>query len=288
MGLFSSLRSKQLAPAWTFSTSGVCWRLLPTRNGLIVGEDRNVESKTVSFFCIDRLSGREVWKDLRFATPWWIGLESIQGNVVLLHEYATPDMPDHRKIIAVDLFTGKLLWEDPELKFLFSLDDRLYAAQQALEQPRFFELELESGRRVGEIDPSRLDSLRTSAEADPYDFVAYASPLGSGGGNLAAFERAMAQEVAKAHHAEHAEVLLLGGKLAMGYYDNLSADPGKPSFRQHLSVLSAEGRQPLYEDTPTARAAVPVPDTFFGIGDMLYYIREQSAIVAVNCSEGAA
>ena len=285
MGLLSGLRSKKLDPAWTFRTKGVCWRLLPTRNGLIVGEDRDVESKSVAFFCIDRLSGNVAWSDLRFPAQWWIGLESVQRNVVLLHEYATPDMPDHQKIIAVDLFTGQRLWEDPELKFLFAIENRLFAVRQELERPRFFELDLETGARSLEVDSSKLDLLRATTPADQYDFVSYASSLGEGGGNLAPFEPAMAQEVAKARRPEHAEVLLMGGKLAFGYYDNLSSDPLKPSFRQHLSVLSPDAKQPLFEDTPAAVAAVPVPDTFFGIGEMLYYIREKSAVVALNLSE---
>src|SRR5436309_6488000 len=173
MRWFSRTRRGSIEPVWTFSTNATLWRLLPSRNGYFVGEDRDTSEKKVSFFCLDQQGGRICWSGVRFDEPWWIGLEAIHQGRVFVHEYAAPDMPDHKKIFALDLATGTLLWSTEELKFVAAHEERIYAAREHHEERQFFELDAESGTSLRQIDAGYLNVLRESIPADEYDFMEY-------------------------------------------------------------------------------------------------------------------
>ena len=93
MRLFSTKKKETIAPIWEFTARGIIWRLLLSENGFFVGEERNLESKTVSFFCLDQRSGSPLWNDRTFPEHWWISLEATHKNIVFIHEFVSPDMP---------------------------------------------------------------------------------------------------------------------------------------------------------------------------------------------------
>ena len=82
---------------------------------MIVGEEREIESRTVSFFCVELSGGRSLWKEKEYGEQWWTGIETVYRDTLLLHGYASPDMPEHRGITAVDIATGELLWRNDEV-----------------------------------------------------------------------------------------------------------------------------------------------------------------------------
>ncbi len=50
MNISSLFQQRQLKPSWSYTTSGVLWRLLFSETNFIVGEDRDTATKQVSFF----------------------------------------------------------------------------------------------------------------------------------------------------------------------------------------------------------------------------------------------
>src|SRR5258705_3352973 len=154
--LRGSSRGKHLAPAWEFHVRGIIWRLLVSGKGQFVGEERNINERSVSFFCIDSESGTPLWRDLRLAEPWWIGIEALHDDLVLLHEFAMPDFPDHKKIHALDLSSGKLLWSNEEVTYLFSHGNAIYAAKDLNDVRTYLELDSMSGKERRELDGDAL------------------------------------------------------------------------------------------------------------------------------------
>ena len=114
MALRSPLKGRKYTPAWKYRTKGILWRVGPVGPASLAGEVRDPERKEVRFFCLDRLTGRVRWEGKQFGDPWWVGIECGIENVLLLHGYAHPDMPGHRGLIAVDTFTGDVLWSNQE------------------------------------------------------------------------------------------------------------------------------------------------------------------------------
>ncbi len=282
MRWFSRTKPPSLEAAWTYSAKATLWRLLPSREGFLVGEDRDTVGKKVSFFCLDQRSGRVCWSDVRFHESWWIGVETIHRDTVFLHEYAAPDMPDHKKIAALDLATGRVLWRNDELTFVVAHEDKVYASQTVRDERKFFELDRLNGNRLREIDGGYLSVLRETIPADRYDFIEYPTLYAERDETLAPFRKWIDIAVGKAAGVIQTEYIPGEDAVAVCYYE-LAPSPGE-GFFQHLAVVSRPEERVIFRDTLSRRAQAPVSDTFFLIGSSLYYIREKSTLIALDLS----
>ncbi len=100
------------------------FRLLPTDSKKLVIEERDRNIKEAFFSCIDILTGRIIFSDLQFDEKYWIGIAKIYKDVILFHRYERPDLPGHKGIIAFDIKSQSILWENED-SFLFASDDKL-------------------------------------------------------------------------------------------------------------------------------------------------------------------
>jgi len=289
MGWLSGVKSKNIVPAWEFTASGVIWRLIPSSTGVFVGEERNKETKRVSFFCIDQHSGRIVWKDKHFDEQWWIGIETLNDNTLFLHEYATPDMPDHKKIYAVDISTGNVLWVNHELTFLFAARGSVYAARDRFDSRLFYELDSRSGEIRGEVDASSVNVLRESVPSSPVsDDVKYPVVFESSQSDGADLKSLVEKGIAEARRPQLIEYLDIYGTLILSYYDNIGKDSQEQVFRQHIVIMDQHRQSILYRDIAHAQTVMPVPDTFFGIQNYFYYIKETHTLRAIDLTTSGA
>ncbi|HEU5292295.1 MAG TPA: DUF4905 domain-containing protein, partial [Cyclobacteriaceae bacterium] len=58
-----------------------------------------------------------LWKGLMLKESWWIGLTAANENTVLLHTYVNKGNADHKNLVALDIFSGKIRWEAEEFLF---------------------------------------------------------------------------------------------------------------------------------------------------------------------------
>jgi len=78
--LIPLFKEKQLKPSWNYDAGTLIWRIYITSNNFIVGETRNQETKSTSYFCIDSKSGVSLWQHMSFEEPWWIGMKQYMNN----------------------------------------------------------------------------------------------------------------------------------------------------------------------------------------------------------------
>ncbi|HMK38971.1 MAG TPA: DUF4905 domain-containing protein, partial [Bacteroidota bacterium] len=145
----SIFRRRKLEPSWEYAAEGIIWRLHPAGKGMLIGEERNIESRTTSFFSVGP-SGT-LWKGKNFGEQWWTGIETVHRGVLFLYGFATPDLPGRRGITAVDCATGDLLWKNGELTFIAAAGGSMYASRDALEGPRVAEWDSRTGALVKEL-----------------------------------------------------------------------------------------------------------------------------------------
>lgn len=288
MNLFSFLstdrrrsvgRSRNLTPAWEYRTRGIIWRLLFAEPGFIVGEDRDHEKRTVSFFCVDAQSGRALWNNRQFNELWWISIEAVYGNVVFLHEFLRPDFPDHHKIIAVDLATGKELWRNEDYKFLFAHQDCVYAMKEMFEFLAVHELDLHSGEILRNLTDQSdyVKVLRETAEAQRTASVEYPSPFDQGTNR-----QAVMTHIDSAKLRGEIEAIETATNLIFGFYQNVSKNPVEQELDQHLKILEKENGKLVFSDVITQKGKMPVPDLFFVHNHTLFYVKNQNTLKAVN------
>jgi hypothetical protein len=283
MSWLSGLSSKRIKVTWQYSTKGFLWRLVPTDNGYLVLEDRDTEKKLATFTCLDQRTGKTLWKDVQFDEKWWITIDTIHHDVVFLHGYASPDMPEEKKIFAVDIHTGKLRWFNDEMKFLLIHDENVYACKDGITERQFYELDLNTGNIKKEINEDAVDSLRRYDARDVSKHLRFPNvfhneleePL---------LKDSVNRATQKTNNVTLIEYLEEGSYVVIGYYENTSANPTQQVLRQHITVMDRETKRILFSDTVTEDAAIAVPETFFSTGSFLYYIKNKQALTALNLS----
>ena len=266
----------RLRPAWSFSVDGVIWRLIPSRNGFLAGEERDLARKRVSFFCLDARSGSVRWRGLSFGEPWWTGIEALTEQAAFIHGFAAPDMPGHRGIHAVDLASGRILWREEHLTFVAADRSTVYATRADGPSGEAGVVELDAAS--GELRRT-LGSL-PQLPRDDYDFVTY--PLPAGVADAPEVAAALARQ-ARGRAEMGAECIVTPEAAAVSSYHPLAG--GK--VEQKFSLTARPSGALLYRDIPAAEAPAPVPDSFFALGDLLYYIREKRTLIALPLPGGA-
>src|SRR5688572_503751 len=89
---------------------------VPEANLLFL-EIRNGETFQVEFSALDYKSGEFVWKDLRMKESWWISLTAAKPETLLIHTFVSGGNPDHKNLIAIDIFSKTVRWEVEEFSF---------------------------------------------------------------------------------------------------------------------------------------------------------------------------
>lgn len=274
----------RLHAAWTFAPGGVIWRIHFSASGLIVGEARNEGQKRAHFFCLEEETGRVLWNLLEAQDPWWTGIEAVLQDVVLLHGYAQPDMPEHLGIWAYHLRDGRLLWQDPAATFWFADADRLYTLRTMVDRRVGAVLDLTTGMPVGEFEDTfeQLSGIRErSEEARIPGDMHFPLPL-----DLADLPAAASQRIREQLRDDAVvggiEVINHRGKLAFNFHRNCRRRPeDPPSLENRLVILDQETGRVLFAETIQTNARAPVPDSFFLKGPRLLFVREGTTLTAL-------
>ena len=284
MKWISRWKRPTIAPAWEFKTNGILWRLLPSVDGLFVGEDRDVDAKSVSLFCLDQRTGAVQWKDVQLKERWWISLEIVHENVVLACEFATPDMPDFKTIHALDLSTGKPLWQNDEARLLFAHGDCVYACKETYETRIFFEIDLNSGTMLRELDAQYIEVLRETIAANHAESMEFPVTL-----DLSSIEDSrLRQEIGKVTNRARvigpAECIDKGDVLVLAYYNDISTNPLQQVLRQELFLVDKGKARSMYRDVISSNSIKAVPDAFFSRENFIYYIKDKRILRAIDLS----
>ena len=143
------------------------WRILPTDNNKVVLEEREINTKEVFFSCIEIESGRRIFKDYQLDEKNWIGIESIYIDIIFFHSYGKPDMPAHKSIIAFDINSQSILWQNDNYVFSFVYADKVYCFQQRFESKVFFALDYLTGNVIEDFgnDVSVINQIKEQYDA---------------------------------------------------------------------------------------------------------------------------
>ena len=284
-GLFPLFRSKQLKPIWEFSTDVLIWRILFSSQNKIIGETRNQEAKSTSFFCIDAQTGKSLWKGIAFDEPWWIGIETVYDKWIILHRFARPDMPEHRGIYMVELATGKLLWRNDELTYWFVLDQKLYAYKYIFEKRLGYEIDINTGTVLNEY-ADNLDSLhelRRQVLQNESESIQAAELLESYHKEQANSEVAVSiQQITGGNALEGwIEYLIRSNILLVSHYRKQNSS-ATATLENIFTVYDAERKERLFNEIIVKDVQAPSPDTFFVKDEFVYFIKNQNTLTALQ------
>jgi len=148
------------------------WRILISQTDKLVIEERDPKTKEVFFSCYDLVTKTKYFSNFQFEEKSWIGIESVEDNLIIFHFYLKPDMPQHKGFFVYDIKQKKIIWKNEALTYFFSDNKKIIAFQQQFEGRFYVEIDLRSGeaiRNLGE-DYAQVNSLKLQAqEAKSYE-----------------------------------------------------------------------------------------------------------------------
>jgi hypothetical protein len=278
MGLIERLRGKNLHPAWHHAAQGNLWQLQVGSPLFLLGEARDQKRKRATFFSIVRETGRVNWEGTSPVDAWWTGVEGVFRGVVLFHGFATPDLPMHRGIYAVDGMGGSPLWSAPDLRFLWCAGGIVGARSFTGEGPVETFLNLATGEGGG---VSSGEGHHRPATPEPEEPAEYPRPIGqvSESGDTGAAH--LRRVIPAGAEEDSVYALLSNGEAVVEYATRRPDAPdSSPSFEVHIMVLGRDGQRrfqaAVLSGAPTAR-----PEPFFVQRGILFYVADRTALIAV-------
>jgi hypothetical protein len=249
---------------------------------MLIGEERNIESKTASFFCA--LPSGVLWKRKSFGEQWWTGIEAVHRGVLFLYGFATPDLPGRKGITAVDCARGEILWKNGAVTFLGVSGESVYVLQDAPLGPVVSENDHRSGalvREVGRGDAALRDVPR--AGIAPGD-AGYPQVLSDDDDTpLSGVVRKLSAAAAKDVPVEYGEE---GRFIVIVYYaETASAGAGRAPYRRVMDIVERETETLALSLTLDAEVTAPAFGSFLTQAGMLYFVRERKTLSAFRLGE---
>ena len=284
MSIFSLFKSDRLTPEWTYSGGSIIWRMVLAENGRIVGECRNSEEKVASFFCLDMSTGKALWGDLCLGEPWWVGIEDVQKNVVLLHAFAKPDMPEHKGIRAIDTASGVQLWRNDDVSYWFGHEDRVLAYRDFFERRVGYEFDLQSGLLLKTHDTSleELHALRgRAAEEESLPEVALPEIFVEEEAD-AALAALVRKETKGKELSGRVEYIRQDDAFVFNFHAQTRDKTGYLKLENNLVVYRLQDNKRVFAEVIGRHLTRYVPDSFFVKHPFVLYIKDQRVLAALR------
>lgn len=268
---------------WEINFLYPIWRISPNHQNCIITEVRNITEKIVSFHCVNATTGQLRWDNLQLSQKWWIGIEGIFGDVLILHEYERPDLPAHKKIIAIDLNTGKIIWSNDELVFISSDNYYILAKKITFNSTQYLKLNLLTGELICELDENEFRT--TSEELKKQELIYYRIPLEY---SIDQLPNVTVQKFVQLHNkksdiVEPIEVFtyLENDLNVVGYSRNISNNISTPMYDEYIDVLGKNAKN-IYSDKIVSGVNMPFIPKYFVKNNFLYYIKDKTILRGVK------
>ncbi len=279
MSLFGFLKDQQLKPTWTYRVDGTIWRVIPAESRKIVGEVRYVAEKATSFFCLNQMTGEVFWEGLKPGEQWWIGIETIHKDVLLLHGFSTPDLPQHKGILAVDLMTGQTLWNNSNLTFVAARENSVFASQESIEGRTFSDLDYRTGEMLRSLkERANIPGLMEAPSAfTAENEIELPAPLANSSDHSMNKYYNADDLVGEVEGVEHRNLLIFN------FHEKLAgSSEQRAHLKNTLKVLDKTSGNIIHTTVLNSDTSTVIPESFFIQHDSLFYVRERRELAALH------
>lgn len=271
---------------WSFSQLGNIWRFIFGGNKYIIGETRDTSNKKLFFFTLDYNTGEVFLKNITFENSnYWISIEGATENLFFIGRFEKPELPNQIDIIAIDIKTGKKIWENKDYSYLINTDKQLFGIKRKFESNEIAEIDIRSG--------AVIRVLNENEHSDVYYLKNRNDDIMSENSNYPViYNRNDAEENiikifdefnTKYKNARNFEYIKNGSLLIFNFYIKFtsSTETNKKEFFENKFVIyNMKKSEILFEDELNKETVYCVPDNFFIKNDFLFYLKEKSFL---NC-----
>lgn len=263
---------------YSFSNNRQIWRLLPTNTGKLIIEERDTEKREVFFNCLEISSGKRIFSDFQLDEKFWVGIETVNNDIIYFHKFIKPDMPGHQGIIAFDINSEKILWENPEYSFLFIDGNEICCYKSLFEGRSFFILDCNTGELIKTLgnEVSEINNLREQA-LNKQSFEEYIFPQTFYSENI------LPEKVSKIFNEIKSEKVIAGNIeyalfkdfLFFNYHEVLN----NGSLRNILKGINLTENKFVMEEILIDETRAFVPDSFFFRENLMFLLKEKIWLV---------
>lgn len=161
----------KLKKKYRFDNNRQIWRIIPSNNGKLFIEEREPDKKQAYFHCLLIESGKKILNNFQLDDKFWIGIEDVNDDIIYFHKFAKPDMPKHRGIFAFNIKSKELIWQNPDLIFLFRLDGRIYCYKEKFEGRNYHSINASNGEIIEDLKDNYelINQLRNESSGKAND-----------------------------------------------------------------------------------------------------------------------
>ncbi len=289
MGILSIFKGERLKPLWQFETKKpavIIWKLLISPDGILAGEERDTEEKTASLFALDVPSGKVLWRYTVLDEAWWFNSERATSESIYIQKFRKPDMPEPKGIIALDIHSGSLRWEQPDVSMLFEHGGKIYAQREALGRKEFFAIDSITGEVLEAYGSERENILAMqSMVVDTDHHSIYSIAITSEDELFTPIRNVLADVLNVNELRGTIDFAEYGNFIIFSYHERIVNNPEAMlgnMLRNHLKVLDKEKGEIIYSDQPNAETPYPVPENFFIHRGVLIYVKEKREVIGVS------
>ena len=261
-----------------FKDGSQVWRILISSTDKIVFETRNTEKKEAFFSCYKLDGGKKLFKGLQPVEKYWTGIEDVYEDIILFHRFAKPDMPGHKSIIAFDVLSKEILWENNEYSFLFLLNNKIYCFVQKFEGRRFYTIDPYSGKLLEELgdDSFSINEFKYKADEEK-DWSGYLFPRIFNASEIESvkFKDIVYSVTDKKSLNGEIEYAEYKNKLYVNFHYNVGAG----ILENKLIVYDITIDKIIFSEILNSAVISYVPDSFFIYKDYLILLKEKNEVI---------
>lgn len=253
------------------------WRILPTDNDKVVVEEREINTKEVFFSCREVESGKKIFNDYQLNEKSWIGIESIYKDIIFFHSYGKPDMPAHKSIIAFDIRSQSILWQNDNYVFSFVYDDKVYCFQQRFESKVFFALDYLTGNMIEDFgnDVSVINQLKEQYDAKFWEQNYFFPEYFNRNSQAEKEYQKQLQQVLTDKVIKGEVSYLVNKDLLMFNYHEVNKTN---TFNNEFTVIDLTKNKTLLKETLDKNLINLMPESFFVKDDFLFLIVDKTKL----------
>ena len=239
-------------------------------------EIRNESTRQVSFSCINLLTGKMIWENMKPEMSWWLSLVGIFDEYLILHKYSSNQKPEPEAVLILNIQTGNVFERIDDWIFFNYKENALAVYQLQNNQPVYKDVNLIKLSSVGtqttaerlplsvkiqttiqQLNNSTIETSPTHYPEDSPHFPTIYKFL----------YRLLNIDAVKA-----VDYLEIGNKIIISYYIYRHK-----SFLNYLLVTN-QSRQILLNDLIAETEGIGI-DTFTVKSDTLLYVKNQTQFI---------
>ncbi|MCS7076508.1 MAG: DUF4905 domain-containing protein [Bacteroidia bacterium] len=259
----------------SYSFNGTIWKVrIDAQQSLAVVEVRNGVEYTAYFHIIDLISKTHKVKNWVLHEPWLIGIEDIHNGVLYVHQYRSPEIPEHYGIYAYDVHSQMLLWEQPHFSWFKKTKLTVLAHFITTEGTRSF-VEIDPLGRViqqyGDRVPVHILQEAENMELDAFEQMRFPQAVLLDKPENKAyliFFKTFAP-LLKFHYSEY---LNLGKNHVLSYY-TMNKNGLQTSMNNYLVIYNEEQQKKLCEVCLAEKVDKFAVDTFYMYQSHLFFVQ---------------